>query len=185
MKNRKALLIIDMQKGCFTKEFPKFDSDGVIERINSLSQRFRDLDAPVIFIQQDSSKWNRFTPNTAEWEILSELQVNKKDISINKTANDAFYQTNLNSILNDLKIKELFITGFATEFCVDATIKSALIKDFNITVVKNGHTTGDKPHIEAEIIIEHHNWVWQNLIPTKGRIKVLDFDELEITTPQQ
>jgi nicotinamidase-related amidase len=182
MKNREALLIIDMQKGCFTEESPKFDSDGVIERINLLAQKFRDLDAPVIFIQQDSSKWNRLIPNTSEWEILSNLQVGNNDISINKTANDAFYQSNLHSLLNDLKIKEIFITGFATEFCVDATIQSALIKDFDITVVKNGHTTGDKLHITAKQIIEHHNWVWQNMIPTKGRIKVVNYEELEITT---
>ena len=143
------------------------------------------MDAQVIFIQQDSSKWNRFTPNTTEWEILSELEVSNKDISINKTANDAFYESNLNSTLKKLKIKELFITGFATDFCVDATIKSALTKDFDITVVKNGYTTGDKPHIEAQRIVEHYNWIWQNLIPTKGRIKVLDYEELEITKTQQ
>ena len=173
-----------MQKGCFTPEAPKFDSDGVIKRINSLSQKFRDLDAPVIFIQQDSSKWNRFIPNTTEWEILSELEVNNEDISINKTANDAFYQSNLNSLLKKLKIQELYITGFATDFCVDATIKSALTKDFNVTIVKNGHTTGDKPHINAKNIVEHYNWIWQNLIPTKGKIKVLDFEDLELTTSQ-
>lgn len=174
-----------MQKGCFTPEAPKHDFEGVIQRINSLSQTFRDLDTPVIFIQQDSSKWNRFIPNTTEWEILSELEVNSKDIFINKTANDAFYQSSLNSTLKMLNITELFITGFATDFCVDATIKSALTKDFDITVVKNGHTTGNKPYLEAESIVKHYNWVWQNLIPTKGSIKVLDYDKLEITTPQQ
>ncbi len=183
MKNKAALLIIDMQKGCFTPEAPKLDSDGVIERINALSQKFRDLNAPVIFIQQDSSKWNRFIPNTTEWEILSELEVSNKDIAINKTVNDAFYKSSLNSILKKLKIQELYITGFATEFCVDVTIKSALTKDFDIIIVKNGHTTGDKPHIEAKKIVEHYNWLWQNLIPTKGKIKVRDFEELEIATP--
>lgn len=180
MKNKKVLLIIDMQKGCFVSEAPYYDLKGVIERINTLSQKFRNTDCPVIFIQQDSSKWDRFVPHTDEWEIIPDLQLDSEDISINKTANGAFYQSNLGSILSELDIKELFITGFATEFCVEATVQSALSKDFNITVVKNGHTTVDKPHIKAEKIIEHYNWVWQNMLPTKGRIKVLDFEELEI-----
>ena len=185
MTNRKALIIIDMQKGCFKAESPKFETSEVIKRINCLSKTFRESDSPVIFIQQDSSKWNRFIPNTTEWEILSELEVSSEDISINKTANDAFYQSSLNSILKKSNVTELFITGFATDFCVEATIQSALTKDFDITVVKNAHTTGDKPHLKAKIIVEHYNWIWQNMIPTKGRIKVLDFKEVKLTSPNQ
>lgn len=178
MNTKRALIIIDMQKGCFTGENPKYDSDGVINRINSLSEKFRKSNSPVIFIQQDSSVWNRFVPNSTEWEILSELKVSDNDISINKTANDAFYQSNLTTVLEKFDIKDLFITGFATEFCVNATIQSALTKDFNVTVVKDGHTTASKPHLDAKGIIEHYNWVWQNLIPTKGMVKLLSFEEL-------
>ncbi|MEB2781484.1 isochorismatase family protein [Algoriphagus sp. C2-6-M1] len=181
MKNRRALIIIDMQKGCFTSETPKFDSENVIARINALSKIFREDQSYVIFIQQDSSKWGRFIPNTADWEILSDLMVNETDISINKTVNDAFYQSNLDSVLKELNIKELFITGFATDFCVEATVQSALTKDYNITVVSDGHTTGERPHLKAKKIIEHNNWIWQNMIPTKGKIEVKTFEQIKTT----
>ncbi|MFC1616374.1 cysteine hydrolase family protein [Patescibacteria group bacterium] len=176
MKNLKALLIIDMQKGLFTADTPRYDTKGVIKRINKLAENFRNSKFPIIFIQHDGTANDEFLPNTEEWEILSELKVEPEDILINKTANDAFYKSNLENKLKELNVNELVITGCATDFCVESTIQSALSKDYNITVVANGHTTGDRPHLKAEKIIEHYNWIWQNMIP-KGTIKVLDLDK--------
>ncbi|MBT1687173.1 isochorismatase family protein [Fulvivirgaceae bacterium PWU37] len=33
------------------------------------------------------------------------------------------------------------ITGSATDFCVESTVQSARSKDYQVTVVKDGHTT--------------------------------------------
>ena len=43
----KALLIIDMQKGSFVPETPRFDTKGVVNRINEMSAAFRSLNLPV------------------------------------------------------------------------------------------------------------------------------------------
>jgi len=179
MENNKALLIIDMQKGSFTATNPRFDAVGVVKRINELAEKFRINKLPVVFIQHDGTKENEFVPNTTDWELLSELVIDATDILIDKTANDVFYNSNLAAKLKESGINELFITGCATDFCVESTVQSALAKDYNITVVANGHTTADRPHIKAEKVIEHYNWVWQNMIPTKGTIKVTDFEKIE------
>ena len=176
--NKKVLLIIDMQKGSFTSETPRFDRNGVVNRINSLSTIFRKSRFPVIFIQHDGTKQNEFIPHSTEWELLDDLEVESTDIFINKYANDSFYLSNLTEILLELNVHELFITGCATDFCVESTIQSALVKDYNIIVVADGHTTGDRPHLNAKKIIEHYNWVWKNIIPTKGKIIVSDFSEI-------
>lgn len=178
MPNRKALLIIDMQKGSFTAKTPRFDTEGVVSRINILSEQFRNSNSPVIFIQHDGSSMNEFIPNTTEWELLDELKVKKSDIFIDKYANDVFYNSLLLSRIKELNIDDLYIIGCATDFCVESTIQSALTKDFNIVVVKDCHTTGDRPHLKAEQVIEHYNWVWSNMIPTKGKIEVLSFEEV-------
>ncbi|WP_109852324.1 isochorismatase family protein [Aquimarina sp. AU58] len=176
MKNRKALLIIDMQKGSFTSKTPRYDTKGVVSRINILAQLFRASDFSVFFIQHDGTKTNEFVPNTTEWELLDDLKVKATDVFIDKYANDIFYKSKLQSKLNDLNIDELFITGCATDFCVASTVQSALTKDYNITVIEDGHTTGDRPHLEAKKVIEHYNWVWQNMIPTNGKIEVKNFE---------
>ncbi len=172
MKNRKALLVIDMQKGSFTPKTPRFDTDGVVKWINELSALFRKLSYAVIYIQHDGTGTGAFEKKTTDWENLDDLNVESTDIRIDKYANDVFYKSELQSKLNEIQVGELFITGCATDFCVESTIQSALIKDYNITVVKDGHTTGERPHLKAEQVIEHYNWVWQNMIPTNGHIKV-------------
>ncbi|TSE06346.1 MULTISPECIES: isochorismatase family protein [Aquimarina] len=179
MKNKKALLVIDMQKGSFTSKTPRFDTKGVVNKINALAQLFKASDLPVIFIQHDGTKENEFIPSTEEWELLDTLEVVSNDIFIDKYANDVFYESKLQSTLTNLAINELYITGCATDFCVESTIQSALTKDYNITVVSDGHTTGERPHLEAEKVIEHYNWVWQNMIPTKGKIEVKSFEEVK------
>ncbi len=178
IKNQRALLIIDMQKGSFTSETPRYDTSGVIDRINKLSNLFRTTNAHVIHIQHDGTKFNDFIPYTTEWEILDDLDKTNTDHYIDKYANDCFYQSKLQTKLIDLDIKEIFITGCATDFCVEATIQSALTKDYNITIVQDGHTTGDRPHLTAKKVIEHYNWVWQNMIPTNGSIKVMSFNRI-------
>ena len=176
--SNKALLVIDMQKGSFTPETPRHDTHGVVNRINLLSDKFRASGNHVFYIQHDGTKHHDFIPNTEAWEILSELMVSKADVLINKYANDVFYNSNLKSKLKAHNINELYISGCATDFCVEATIQSALVKDYNITVVKDAHTTGNRPHLNAEKVIEHYNWVWQNMIPTKGVIKVESFETI-------
>ncbi|MDY8137920.1 isochorismatase family protein [Aquimarina sp. 2201CG5-10] len=176
MKHKKALLVIDMQKGSFTPDTPRFDTLGVVNRINTLATVFRDHKFSVIFIQHDGTTANEFIPNTSEWELLDELEAKSSDVYINKYANDVFYKSFLASTLDNLEINELYITGCATDFCVESTIQSALTKDYYITVVEDGHTTGDRPHLKAEKVIQHYNWVWQNMIPTQGKIEVKSFE---------
>jgi len=171
----KALLIIDMQKGSFTEETPRFDTAGVVRRINELSSKFRKLNLPVIFIQHDGTGTGEFEKNTWQWELLDGLNVEPADSFVDKYANDVFYNSKLQSRLSELNITELIITGCATDFCVESTIQSALTKDFDITVVSDGHTTGERPNLTAKQVIEHYNWVWQNMIPTKGKIGVESF----------
>ena len=170
-----------MQNGSFTSETPRFDTDGVVKRINTLANICRENNLPVIFIQHDGSKWNEYIPNTSDWELLPDLVVNDSDIFISKSANDSFYETDLYPKLKELKVNELIITGCATDFCVESTIQSALVKDFNVTVVKDGHTTGARPHLKAEQVVEHYNWVWQNMIPTRGSIKVTNLENVLIS----
>lgn len=176
MKGTEALLIIDMQQGSFTSKTPRFDTEGVVNRINELAQIFREAGLPVIFIRHDGTKMNEFIPNTKEWELLNTLVTEPTDIFINKYANDVFYNSQLQSKLTGLNVTTLYITGCATDFCIESTIQSALTKDFNIVVVEDGHTTGERPHLGAEKVIEHYNWVWQNMIPTNGNIEVQSFN---------
>ncbi|MDO1450794.1 cysteine hydrolase family protein [Rhodocytophaga aerolata] len=172
----RVLLVIDMQKESFPATLQRFDSSGVIQRINRLAASFRAKGDKIIYIQHDGTRENCYIPFTEGWELLSQLDVQSSDLIMAKTANDAFYQTNLKGLLQALSLEEVVITGCASDFCVDATVKSALSNDFPVTVISNGHTTADRPGLTAKQVVDHYNWIWQELSPTKSKIKVLDLD---------
>lgn len=178
MKAKKALLVIDMQKGSFTPATPRHDTPGVVSRINALAAHCRVAGNPVIWIQHDGTAMGEFIPQSPEWDILDELDAKPEDLYIDKYANDVFYHSKLAATLQSMGVEELYITGCSTDFCVESTIQSALTKDYQITVVKDGHTTGDRPGLTAKQVIDHYNWVWENMLPTQGELKVLPADQL-------
>jgi nicotinamidase-related amidase len=174
----KALLIIDMQSGLFGDDSPRFDAFNVIDRINKLSGIFSLNNGKVIFIQQNGPEGDIFEPNTEGWEIHPALVRRKSDIVVHKTVCDSFYQTELENILKENNITEIIITGCATDFCVDTTVRSAVSKNYDVTVVSDAHTTADRPHLKADEVIKHHNWVWENLITPSKAVKVISFEVL-------
>jgi nicotinamidase-related amidase len=172
-------LIIDMQVGLFGSDTPRFDADGVVSRINELAKIIRNKDGSVIFIQHDGPKDDSLEPGTNGWEILPELERHQTDIVVRKRACDSFYETNLLNEISRIESNLIIISGCATDFCVDTTIRSAASKDFEVIVAADCHTTGDRPHLGAEKIIQHHNWVWENLILPRNKIGVVTSDELK------
>lgn len=176
----KALLIIDMQRGDFPPAKFKYQTENTIEKINQVAAYFRSEGNPVIYIQHDGSAENVFMPGTRDWQILPDLMPQPIDKVISKTANNAFYRSELDAILKQMRINELFISGSATDFCVNATIQAALALDYEVTVLADAHTTGNnRPRLEAPEIIEHYNWVWANMTPTRGSVRVQTLKELD------
>jgi nicotinamidase-related amidase len=174
----KALLIIDMQQGSFTPATPRYDAGGVVDKMNQLSSVFREKGDVVIYIQHDGSANGDFIPGTQEWKLLDTLDAKADDIYITKTANDCFYASSLDERLLSHKVDELIIVGCATDFCVDATVKSAYAKDYNVTVIADAHTTANRENIGAEQLVAHYNWVWQNMLPIPGcSLRVLSCEQ--------
>lgn len=160
----KGLLIIDMQQGMFESERAPRNVGRVVKCINELSQRFRELHWPVILIQQTSLEADGFSEGESGWPFLKEIEQSPKDCIVPKTTCDSFYQTELEATLGRLNVDELYVTGWATDFCVDTTIRAAASREYGITVVADAHTAADRPHLDAAAVIEHHHWVWKELM---------------------
>lgn len=172
-----ALLIIDLQVGA-PDDPPRLDLDRVIERINRLAQATRDSDGMVIFIQHDGPAGHRLEPQTPCWALLPALERHPDDVIVRKRASDAFYETRLADVLKQHGADQLLVTGYASEMCVDTTIRAAASRDYQVVVVSDGHTTRDKPYLDAATIIQHHNWVWEHLILPDRKVKVVSSIEL-------
>ena len=171
-----ALIVVDMQVGLLNGE-PKYDLSGVVERVNRLAANVRERSGRVIFIQHCGGKGDDFEPETPGWAFLPELHREPTDIVVRKTLNDPFVETELAARLQALAPDRLLITGWATDFCVDATVRSAVSNHYHVVVVTDAHTLNDRPHLDAASIIRHHHSIWGGLI-TRRSLKLAATDEL-------
>jgi nicotinamidase-related amidase len=171
-----AMLVVDMQVGLLNGK-PKHDLRGVIARINQLATKVRAQSGKVIFIQHCGCKGDDFEPQTPGWQFLPELLRHPADIIIPKDLNDPFAGTDLQHRLREIAPDRVLITGWATDLCVDATVRSAVSNHHNVVVVADGHTLNDRPHLDAASVIRHHHWVWRGLI-TRRSVKLASTSEL-------
>jgi nicotinamidase-related amidase len=164
-----AVLVIDAQAALFGSTPPPLEADAVLARINEVTAKARAAGAPVFLIQQDGEPGgNWLVPLTEGWKFDPRLRVEPGDRVIRKTTCDAFYGTPLESELRARKISTLVFTGFATDFCVDCTLRNALSRNFAVIVASDAHTTTDSPSLKAESIRRHHNWAWAESLSPKG-----------------
>jgi nicotinamidase-related amidase len=162
-----VIIIVDMQVGLLNGE-PKYDLHGVIERINSLTAMVRRRSGKVVWVRHCGKMGDPFEPHTAGWAFLPKLIRQDYDIVIEKTLNDSFAGTLLKETLEQMTRGRVLVVGWATDFCVDATVRSAFSKDHHVVVVADGHTLSDRPHLKAPIVIQHHNWVWSRLFTNRS-----------------
>ena len=134
----------------------------------------------MIFVQHDGPDGDPHHPSQPGWAILPELEKLPADLTVHKTTCDAFLGTDLDRVLASRGIRDLVITGCATDYCVDTTVRAALARGHRTTVPRDGHTTADRPHLSARQIIEHHNAIWSDFIAPAGPAKVCACAEIGI-----
>jgi nicotinamidase-related amidase len=171
-----AMLVVDMQVGLLNGG-PKHDLAGVIERINKLAAKVREQSGTVIFVQHCGREGDDFEPQTPGWAFLPELRRDPGDVVVRKDLNDPFAGTDLQARLKEIAPDRVLITGWATDLCVDATVRSAVTHHHHVVVVTDCHTVSDRPHLDAVSVIRHHHWIWSDLI-TQRSVRLAGANEL-------
>jgi nicotinamidase-related amidase len=171
-----TMLVVDMQVGLRNGD-PKHDLYGVIERINRLTAKVRDQSGTVILVQHCGCNGDDFEPQMPGFAFLPELIRGPTDVVVRKNLNDPFAGTELQARLDKIAPDRVLIAGWATDLCVDATVRSAVANNYDVVVVADGHTVSDRPHLDAIGVIRHHHWVWSNLI-SRRPIKLAHANEL-------
>jgi nicotinamidase-related amidase len=178
ISSQTAVLVIDVQVGLFRANPAPCEAEAVVKRINLVTAKARQSGARVIFIQHDGEPGGEdVVPFTPGWALHPELEVRPGEPVIRKTACDAFYGTELEATLRSRGVTTLLLAGYATDFCVDATLRSAVSKDFRVIVVADAHTTSENPVVSPAVVRQHHNWAWANAIAPR-RVTVLKAREV-------
>ncbi|CAM4239998.1 Aminoglycoside 6'-N-acetyltransferase [Bordetella tumbae] len=175
MKN--ALLIIDVQRGLFDPEPRPHEADVVLERINFLTMRARDKGVPVIWIQhEDAGELAFLSPG---WQLASSLLELPTDLKVGKKTADSFLNTDLGGLLSQLGTESIVVAGYASEFCVDTTVRRAAALGFPVLIAADAHTTHDKPHASGEAIRRHHNATLSAISSFGPQIRAVPCSEVE------
>ncbi len=151
-----AILVIDVQQGLCEGEGRAFDWEGVIGRINQVTQKGREAGAPVIFIQHEAATGS-LERGTPAWRLATGLSVQPGDLTIPKTTPDSFLRTSLEAVLQARQVERLIVCGMHTEFCVDTTVRRALALGYPVTLVDDAHTSAGNQVLTPEQVIQHHN----------------------------
>lgn len=149
-----ALLVIDFQESLVNIAPLPGDADSITANINTLTSRARRAGVPVVFIQHENAELVHGLP---AWQVSSRLEVEPGDHRVGKRTPDSFHGTELQPLLAGHGVDHVVICGYATEFCVDTTVRRAAALGYTVTIAADAHTTHDKPHADAAQIRAHHN----------------------------
>jgi nicotinamidase-related amidase len=172
-----AVLVIDLQIGLFEESGEPSDFNDVIERINKITLHAREKECPVIFIQHEQVK-GILQHGSSGWAIVPELRTEPTDFYVRKTTPNSFLKTNLKKLLIQHNIENLIICGYATEFCIDSTVRGGAALGYSIQIASDAHTTHDKKHASAEFIRNHHNETLSNMTSFGVPIKAIKTEKI-------
>ena len=137
MKEKSALLVIDVQNGVVLNAFEK---NSVVVQINKAIDLARANDLPVIWVQHSEDE---MPIGSDFWEIIPELVPEPHDARIDKIHGSSFLETDLADVLKEHEISHLYISGAQSENCVNATTVDALERGYRVTLISDAHTTDD------------------------------------------
>jgi ureidoacrylate peracid hydrolase len=166
-----ALVIVDMQNGfchpdgSFSKlTLPVSRHTAIVPAISLLRAWSHSRNIPVIFTrlefdadysdsglvmadQPQLRKLSAFVRGTWDAAIVDELKPREGEYILSKTRNTAFYETELEALLEKLGIEQLLVTGVGTNVCVESTVRDAWTRGFRCLTVSDATATlSDEDH---------------------------------------
>ncbi len=164
-----ALLIVDMQSALVRGAF---NEAAVLSNVQQLIGMAREAGAPVIYVQHNHASFEPMMKGNIGWEIHPLLAPEPDDVRFEKEASDAFYGTELESVLKTRNVTSIVLCGLMTQYCIDTTARSALSHNFDVILASDAHTTGDSS-LAAPEIIAHHNATLAEVVHPTRKITVL------------
>ncbi len=163
-----ALVVIDMQRDVVGNAY---DVERVVANINTLVDKARAEDVPVIWVQHSDDD----LPQDSEgWQYIAELERNDDEPLVHKHYGDSFEETDLESLLAARQVGRLVVTGAQTDACVRSTLHGALVRGYDATLVADAHTTEDMREwggpLAPDQAIAYTNmyWKWSEAPGRKG-----------------
>lgn len=92
-------------------------------------------------------------PAEGSWgaEFAREVSPGPRDIVVRKRRHSAFYKSGLERVLRGLRADTLLFTGIATYACVEASLRDAFFRDFDVVLVEDCCAASNIPMHKATL----------------------------------
>lgn len=151
-----VLLVVDVQVGVMRSAW---DAPRVIKNVCRTVERARAEKVPVVWVQHSDED---LPQGSEQWQWVPKLVPAAGETLVHKHFNSSFEQTTLDEELAKLGATHVVLAGAATNWCIRATAYSALDRGYDLTLVKDAHTTetmelGEGVKIEAANVVQELN----------------------------
>ncbi|WP_438434547.1 cysteine hydrolase family protein [Gorillibacterium sp. sgz500922] len=157
--SKKALLVVDVQEALVAEN--PYRRQELIAAIKRLKAACAQAGVEVLYVRHNEEE-GELKPDSPGWAIYHELAPQAGERVVDKWFNSAFHKTELAAYLEEQGITELILTGMQTEFCIDATCKSAFDLGYRLTIPEEANSTFDNAYLPADKLHEFYNrGIWQ------------------------
>ncbi len=160
-----ALIVIDLQKGIVGLP-TVHPATEIIARSAQLAHAFRERGLPVVLVNVDGRAPGRTEAGPpkfafpADWsELVPEMDPQPTDLRVTKQRWGAFLGTNLNDLLRERGVTQIFLAGIATSAGVESTARGAYDYGYNVVFVTDAMTDRN-----ADV----HRLVVEQILPRMG-----------------
>ncbi len=171
-----AVLVIDMINDFVTGKFENDRAKRIVPAIANLLESARKSEKPVIYVSdshpEDDEEFSIWGPHAVAGskgsEIIPELKPEEKDHTLSKTKYSAFYNTDLDSLLEKLGVDEVVLAGVLTHICIQHTAADAFFRGYKVII----------PRGCVEDLSDENNESSLELIEKYYSAKIMDLEEL-------
>ncbi len=141
---KSAVLVIDMTNDFLTGALKNDRALKTIQPISDLLTKARAQGTPVVYVSDEHYKedhelkiWGDHSmKGTWGGQITDELAPKSGDYSFEKRTYSAFFETGLDTLLRELNVDNVILTGVVTNICIQHSAADACLRGYEITVPK-------------------------------------------------
>ncbi len=149
------LIVIDIQKGITDERL--YDFDGFINNVTNIIDTARKNGVELIYVQHDDGPGTGFSVGDKDFGIAEQVAPRAGEKIFVKKINSFFGNKELAEYLEKEDDKDVMIVGLQTNFCIDASVKSAFERGFRVIIPEGTNSTFDNSYMDAETTYRYYN----------------------------
>lgn len=149
------VLVIDIQKGITDDRLYNYET--FLESTKRVIDTARKNNVEVIYVQHDDGPGTGFSVGDVDFEIADQVAPKEGEKIYTKEINSCFGNKELAGYLDEQADKTLMIVGLQTNFCIDASVKSAFERGYKVIIPEGTNSTFDNDYMDGETTYKYYN----------------------------